>query len=54
MTAAVPGTAHLLAGLGLMFLVTLALRAAPFLALTALFAVLAVDAWRPRETCRRR
>jgi len=34
--AAVPGTAYLLAGLGLMFLVTLALRAAPFLALTRL------------------
>lgn len=36
MTAAVPGTAYLLAGLGVMFLVTVALRAAPFLALTRL------------------
>ena len=36
MTAAVPGAAYLLAGLGVMFLVTLALRAAPFLALTRL------------------
>lgn len=33
---AVPGTAYLLAGLGVMFLVTLALRAAPFLALARL------------------
>lgn len=33
---AVPGTAYLLAGLGVMFLVTVALRAAPFLALTRL------------------
>ncbi|KAA0918289.1 branched-chain amino acid transporter permease [Dietzia sp. ANT_WB102] len=36
MSATVPGTAYLLAGLGVMFLVTLALRAAPFLALTRL------------------
>ena len=36
MTAAFPGTAYLLAGLGVMFLVTLALRAAPFVALTRL------------------
>ena len=33
---AVPGTAYLLAGLAVMFLVTVALRAAPFLALTRL------------------
>ena len=36
MSATVPGTAYLLAGLGVMFLVTLALRSAPFLALTRL------------------
>ena len=33
---AVPGTAYLFAGLGVMFLVTVALRAAPFVALTRL------------------
>lgn len=36
MSATVPGTAYLLAGLGVMFLVTVALRAAPFVALTRL------------------
>ena len=36
MTAAVPPTGYLLAGLGVMFLVTVALRAAPFVALTRL------------------
>lgn len=36
MTAAVPSTGYLLAGLGVMFLVTVALRAAPFVALTRL------------------
>ena len=36
MSAPVPSTGYLLAGLGLMFLVTVALRAAPFLALTRL------------------
>lgn len=34
--SSVPGTAYLLAGLGVMFLVTVALRAAPFVALTRL------------------
>lgn len=36
MTGAVPSTGYLLAGLGVMFLVTVALRAAPFVALTRL------------------
>ena len=36
MTGPVPSTGYLLAGLGVMFLVTLALRAAPFVALTRL------------------
>ena len=36
MTGTVPSTGYLLAGLGVMFLVTVALRAAPFLALTRL------------------
>lgn len=36
MTGEVPSTGYLLAGLGVMFLVTLALRAAPFVALTRL------------------
>lgn len=36
MTAAVPPTGYLFAGLGVMFLVTVALRAAPFVALTRL------------------
>lgn len=36
MTPAVPGAGYLLAGLGVMFLVTMALRAAPFVALTRL------------------
>lgn len=36
MTAPVPSTGYLLAGLGVMFLVTVALRAAPFVALTRL------------------
>lgn len=34
--APVPGTGYLLAGLGVMFVVTMALRAAPFVALTRL------------------
>lgn len=36
MITAVPSTGYLLAGLGVMFLVTLVLRAAPFVALTRL------------------
>lgn len=36
MNAPVPPTGYLLAGLGVMFLVTVALRAAPFVALTRL------------------
>lgn len=36
MTDPVPSTGYLLAGLGVMFLVTVALRAAPFVALTRL------------------
>lgn len=36
MTAALPSSGYLLAGLGVMFLVTMALRAAPFVALTRL------------------
>lgn len=36
MTPQLPGTGYLLAGLGVMFLVTVALRAAPFVALTRL------------------
>ena len=36
MSAPVPSTGYLLAGLGVMFLVTVALRAAPFVALTRL------------------
>ncbi|MDX2357555.1 AzlD domain-containing protein [Dietzia sp. PP-33] len=36
MNAPVPGTGYLLAGLGVMFVVTMALRAAPFVALTRL------------------
>lgn len=36
MTAPVPGVGYVLAGLGVMFLVTVALRAAPFVALTRL------------------
>ena len=36
MSPTVPGAGYLLAGLGVMFLVTVALRAAPFVALTRL------------------
>lgn len=36
MTPTMPGTGYLLAGLGVMFLVTVSLRAAPFIALTRL------------------
>lgn len=36
MSAAIPSTGYLLAGLGVMFLVTMVLRAAPFVALTRL------------------
>ena len=36
MTGTVPSTGYLLAGLGVMFLVTIVLRAAPFVALTRL------------------
>lgn len=36
MTPAVPSASYVLAGLGVMFLVTVALRAAPFVALTRL------------------
>lgn len=36
MNAAIPSTGYLLAGLGVMFLVTVVLRAAPFVALTRL------------------